>query len=178
MTKAPELCELKATDLLKREVERQKFRRKNYEKEYQKCLDTVKTADSSSHEKFVIYSVPDSLNYDDNYVLSECVEFMQRKLRESEFYVRLMRPGDKLFISWDAKLILKGAHQKGDGATKSGGHMTNKKGHEESNDITEGIYFNASSALSTLHMASSLMLDNPKYAHLQSVRKMKQQKRP
>lgn len=162
---------LKASDLLKKDKERERLRRANYNKECEKCLDWIQNADSFTCSKYTIYTLPAFLISDANYVLHECVQFVKEKLTRSEFYVRVLKPGDRLFISWDPKLI-KVPERK---ITKASSTQRRRDAQEESRP-GPSIVFDANSSLSRLRAAATLMTDNPRYAHLDSVKKSKKRK--
>lgn len=92
--------DFKASDLLKKDLYREKMRLKNYKSQYFRCMNTIQHVDKMCQQQFTTYTVPVALPGDIDFDLSECCEFLKTELRKSEFYVKIMKPGNVLFISW------------------------------------------------------------------------------
>lgn len=90
----------KASDLLKNDKELKFLRLKNYKTELSKCLDVIYTANLHAHSQFTTFNVPSSLPGDPNFIQQECLEFLKIELSKLDFYVKTLKPGDSLLISW------------------------------------------------------------------------------
>jgi len=165
---------LKASDLLKSEESNKKYRKRNYRMQYDKCLDLIQTINNHCHSQYTTYNVPAMLPGNPHFDMDECIIFLKEELRKADFYVRLMKPGNVLYISWKPHDVEK--------VRKLNQRIESKerKKDEELSVNTERkvkekpvIEFNPDSALSELHLTSQLIMNNPKYSHLKSVQNYK-----
>ena len=174
----------KASDLIKIDDLRSKLRRKHYKIEYEKCLSVIKTANEQCQTKFTIYTIPHMIPNDMNYEFDECTLYVKNELIKAEFYVRTMKPGNVLFISWDPektktmankrnRIVLeeKEERKRKREAQERQRRRENKNMTSTRKRETKQIEFVPSSALSTMHLKTSLMADNPDFAHLNTIKK-------
>lgn len=181
----------KASDLLKEEEARAKLRRTNYRVQFQKCLSAVETAHKDLHRQYTQYTIPFALPADPHFTLAECISYLKEKLTEAEFYVKLMKPGNVLLISWlpeDVVKVKKKAEKKAKLRQKERDERKERAAalrameqppaaeRPQGSQGPAKIEYQPSSALSNLSLRSSLMRDNPKYDHLKSMQRLKRRK--
>ena len=160
-----------ASQLLKEADEIKGIRESQYQKEFQKCMDTIETASRSW--KYTRHQIPVTIHGDPSYDYKECIKFLKVKLRQSEFFVKTMEPGNILFISWRPEDVSPPKVEK----------VTQKVPSVPKVPIAKVIPpkviidYDPNSAMSNVKLRSKLMVDNPKYAHLKSVQKMKRKKK-
>lgn len=177
------LHRFKASDLLKDDQEKHKLRLANYRIEFQKCLDTIANVNMYSHNNFTFYKLPLVLPGDPHFELQECIAYFKEELARAEFYVKLKHPGDILLISWHpqhVKLVQDQVQRRKEKQRKEKEKEKAKVKKDEGKgtnlpvkETPRQIDFQPDSALSNLSLRSSLMKDNPKYAHLKSIQKLK-----
>lgn len=160
---------LKASDLTKNEGIFRRMRKRNYAAQYEKCLDLIQTVNDHCHHQYTIYTVPVIVPGQAHYDLDECTIYLKEELLKADFYVRLMKPGNQLYISWkpeDVEKVRKMKERKRKEEEIDG----ERRKPTLSRDI---IDYNPDSALSNVHLTTSLMMENPKYAHLKSLQKLR-----
>ena len=105
----------KASDLLAQEKTLKRVRKKNYAVQLDKCIDAIRAVNEHCHALYTMYTVPFMVPGEPHYNMDECIIYLKEELRKSDFYVRLMKPGNILYISWKpedvekAKLYMKRA---------------------------------------------------------------------
>jgi hypothetical protein len=171
---------VKASDLVKDAEDMKKLRKKNYKFELQKCFDHIRNVNKLDHQ-YTTYTVPIALPSDANYNLSECAAYLKEGLRQAEFYVKLLKPGNVLFISWipedvvkvqkrnKKELFLAKEKRKRQEAAKSLRDQEKKKLVEEPMILE----YDPMSPISNMQVRLELMRNNPNYAHLKSLQKLK-----
>jgi hypothetical protein len=173
---------LKASDLTKNEAIFKRIRKRQYATEYEKCLDLIQTVNDHCHLQYTTYAVPVMIPGQPHFDADECTIYLKEELLKAEFYVRLMKPGNVLYISWkleDIEKVRKSNEKKlrenYQDDTVSDVNEDSKHRQEKSlkSSTPMIIDYNPESALSNVRLTTSLMLDNPKYAHLKSVKKLK-----
>ena len=184
----------KASDLLRDLQVRENLRITNYKTEFHKCLDAVKTVNEHSRKQYTLYSVPLVLPGDPNFELEECISYLKSELSKAEFYVKLMQgAGNVLFISWKPEHITLMQEKARKRMRKEKEREEQEKEKEKEREKEQAkakqrqvnpavpeepssprvLEFHPKSALSHLSLRSSLMKDNPKYAHLKSLQRLK-----
>jgi len=96
----------KASDLQEDVFFKKKVQRKLYSHQLRVCMNEIKT-NNDSGSKFTIFKVPLLISGEPHYLQEECTQFLKDNLIEFDYYVRLVSPGDTLFISWDPLHIRK-----------------------------------------------------------------------
>lgn len=127
------------------------------EKEYRKCVLSIRETQEVLKKKYTIYSVPITNPICSIYNGEKCCKYIKRKLNKCNFYVRRIQPGNKdLFISWDPKHI-----------------CTSEKSHKKETDVTDStdaefieIEYDPNDPMSALNLTTALMKQNKKYEHL------------
>ena len=179
----------KASDLLKEEEARAKLRKTNYRVQFQKCLSAVESAHKDYHRQYTQYTIPFALPADPHFTLTECISYLKEKLTEAEFYVKLMKPGNVLLISWLPEDVVKVKKKVDEKARLRQKEREERKERaaalrameqppptEQGSQGPARIEYKPTSALSNLSLRSSLMRDNPKYDHLKSMQRLKRRK--
>jgi hypothetical protein len=174
---------LKAADLHKNDDIMRRFRKKNYRKQYDKCIDSIQGVNEHCHAQYTTYTVPAMIPGEPHFDMDECIVFLKEELRKADFYVRLMKPGNVLYISWrpqDVEKVQKLNEKKGDGDGKDAREeKDDREGREGREKGGRGgkqqpiVQFNPDSALSNAHLTTSLIMNNPDFAHYKSVQKHK-----
>ena len=109
------------------------------------------------------------------YDMDECIVYLKEELRKSDFYVRLMKPGNVLYISWRAQDIEK-VHKRNQKEIKrreEERYIEERDVRDVGNSKEMAIEYLPDSALSNIHLTTSLMMNNPEYAHLKSIQNLK-----
>ena len=166
---------IKAADLLKNEEINRRCRKRNYRMQYEKCVDAIQSVNEHCHFQYTTYNVPAMIPGEPYYDMDECIVYLKEELRKSDFYVRLMKPGNVLYISWRPQDINKvqkrnEKHQEAELRRKEEEY---RRREAEENDEPSTIEYIPDSALSNLHFTTSLMMNNPEYAHLKSLQNLK-----
>lgn len=176
---------LRASDLLRDEHLKKKMRKENYKVQYQKCLNSIKTLNAHCHNTFTIHTIPVVLMGDPNYNMDECILYIKEELKKGEFHVRLMQPGNALYISWSQKDVekvrKKNEKEREKERTKRLGFQTKETDEKSPNNTskndehtTRNISVNPNDPLSRLFMKTTLMSENPKYSKMKSMKSYKQ----
>ena len=182
---------LKASDLLKKYEDKRQLRIENYKVQYDKCLDSINNADKYCNQQYTLYTVPYNLPGSVDFDVNECTIYLKEQLRLAEFYVKILKPGNILLISWMAEHVKKVKKQNAKGKALvetintskavfnqfNGKPFTgdNNRRHESTrreNETEHIIEFIPESPLSNIHLRAELMKKNPKYSHLKSVQSM------
>jgi hypothetical protein len=168
---------LKAADLLKNDDITRRFRKRNYRVQYEKCLDAVQGINEHCHYQFTTYNVPAMIPGEPFYDMDECIMYLKEELRKSDFYVRLMKPGNVLYISWRPqdvdKVQKRNEKQQKQHAAQEEERQRRREEIAEPLQREEQFEFVPESALSNLHLTTSLMMNNPAYDHLKSIQNLK-----
>jgi len=109
------------------------------------------------------------------YNMDECIIYLKEELKKSDFYVRLMKPGNILYISWRPEDVekVKRHNNKYETSTEREDYYHHKRHRVIEDDKAPTIEFDPDSALSNVRLRASLMMNNPKYEHLPSVQRLK-----
>jgi hypothetical protein len=166
------LTRLKASDLVHKKESTEKILQNNYRMEYKKCLSYICKMNKESQLDEIYYEIPFVLPYDPNYYHLDCADYIKHNLYKAEFYTRIVKPGNILYISW-----------KKEDVTKVKKHLKKKQEKElqekmEKNkkqlaisldaiqEANNSLMYNPNSAISKLKISSLLMRQNPKYKSL------------
>lgn len=173
---------LKATDLYKNDDVLKKLRKKNYRKQYDKCIETIRSVNEHCHVQYTTYNVPAMIPGEPYFDMDECIIFLKEELRKADFYVRLMKPGNILYISWrprDVEKVQKLNSKHRNNNYNNYNNYNSDDNMDKENEVKEIkskrpiIQFNPDSALSNAHLTTSLIMDNPDFAHYKTVQKYK-----
>lgn len=152
----------------------QELRRKclftNFETEYKKCINHITYVTQHCSETEIIYTITDIDN-----LLHERMNYVKKKLRDSNFYVKTLQPGHFLYISWKKENVKKVKHT----VVKKEVQEYKEEEEEETKEIEpikDKIEFVPSSGISNVHLRSVLMLSNPKFSHLKSYKKLQKKR--
>lgn len=166
----------KASDLLAQEKTLRRIRKRNYAVQFDKCIDAVRTVNEHCHTMYTMYTVPSMIPGEPHYNMDECIIYLKEELKKSDFYVRLMKPGNILYISWKPEDVekVKRYNDKMEMSTerKVSRKMTQKL-YEPEEATPPIIEFNPDCPLSNMRLRTSLMMNNPKYDHLPSMQRLK-----
>lgn len=179
----------KASDLLKGDERKKEMRYRNYSIQLRKCLDTISSINTYAHKQFTAYLVPSSLPGDPNFDTTECIKFLKEELRKLDFYVKLLKDGNNLLISWKPEDVqyVKAKNDKvreelrkiKENERKQREELMEKEREKKRKEFEEKqnqeivIKVNPQSALSQLQYTTELMKTNPSYSHLKSIQKLK-----
>lgn len=94
----------KASDLQTDVVFQKKVQRKLYSHQLKVCMNEIKTTNDGG-SKYILFKPPILISGEPHYIQDECVAFLKRNLIKYDYYVRLVLPGDSIFISWDISHI-------------------------------------------------------------------------
>lgn len=189
MASSSSLLDFKASDLVKDEKIKERLRKRNYKVQYQKCLDSISTVNEHCHTQYTVYTVPYSIPGDPNFDVAECTLYLKEELRKSDFYAKLMKPGNLIYISWrpeDVEKVekknkkLQKREEKERKERREKRHLARMK--ETGNVGDTGYYtreperdhviqYDPNSALSNVRLRATLMKNNPKFSHLASIQK-------
>ena len=173
----------KASDLLRHEETKKRLRRTNYKEQYQKCLDWISTVNEHCHTLYTTYTVPFILPGEPNYQVDECATYLKDELRHSEFYAKVMNPGNELYISWrpeDVEKVRKRndkKFEKEEREREKEQERRDREYEEEQKANSKVIRYNPSAPFSDLHLRATLIKENPRYGNLKSVQRFKKKKR-
>jgi hypothetical protein len=172
MRKRKSTPRFKASDLLLQEKTLRKIRKKNYVIQLDKCINSIRTVNDRCHLMYTTYTVPSMLPGEPYYDMDECIIYLKEELRKSEFYVRLMKPGNVLYISWKPEDIEKVKRHNARVERKERRHRDDP----EERQMPAVLDIDPDSALDNVRLRTTLMMNNPKYSHLPSVQKLKRRK--
>jgi hypothetical protein len=161
---------LKAGDLTKNEIVFKRLRKKAYLTQYEKCVHLIESI-NKHNLRYTTYTVPVIVPSQPHYDVDECTIYLKEELLKADFYVRLMKPGNVLYISWKSEDVAK--------VRKMKEKKENRTNSNSSSDVSkfQEIDYNPDSALSNVHLTTTLMMENPKYAHLKSLQNLRQSRR-
>ena len=120
-----------------------KIEEKLYAQQLTYCMDMIKKCHELTRKKFTIFDIPYSVPAEPSYSQIHCGKFLRDKLISLDFYAKRINPGDKLFISWDPKLV----------------KFDNE---EEKNIPMTVINYNSNNPLSELELTSTLIKNRRK----------------
>ncbi len=172
----------KASDLLKDELIKRKIKKKNYKQQLQRCLETIKSANENYHKQFLVYNVPYSLIGEPNYDPAECTIYIKEELRNSEFAVDIMKPGNILFISWKPEDVEKVQKKNAKKKKKEEEERQKRRLEKEAEKQRKQeelrklqpdrpfIEYDPKSRLSTMKFTADLIRNNSRYSNLKSVK--------
>ena len=172
--------DFKASDLLKDETLKKKIKKKNYKLQYQKCIETIKTTNDICFKQFTVFAVPLSILGEPNFDSAECIIYLMEELEKAEFYARIMKPGNLLFISWREEDVKKVKRKNEKKKQLEEEHRKLRKAERErvrlelerNKPKEKVIEFNPDTNLGRLHLATTLMKDNTeRFGHLKTIRK-------
>lgn len=141
----------KATDLQSDVIFQKKIQRKLYSHQLKICMNEIKTTNNSG-SKYIIFRPPVLISGEPHYIQDECVIFLKRNLIDYDYYVRLVQPGDSIFISWDPTHI-----------TKKFENEKNRRSQErQEDDDIEEFYCDPSDPFDFLGLTANLLEKNKK----------------
>lgn len=175
-----------AENLAKRYQVHCDMRRQNYEILVEKILYYMESLESQVQCTSILYPIPYSLADDPQYKQSEAVGYCVQRLRDQNFYVRVVNPGTTLYISWDPhhvqKMILvNGKKNKTPLVTlpppvpPSPPTLAAPKEQvkKKKTKTQHTIVYNPDCALSNVNLRAHLMKANPRYKHLKALENLK-----
>jgi hypothetical protein len=143
---------LRATDLVYENERLKKLYEANYKREFEKCIHEIKRSNKELRLQEVWYNVPIYIMDNPNYNHVDCIEYIKTRLEHNDFLVE--SKSNKLYISWKKEDVEK-----------------KKKPPPMPLPIVNTLSWQPSSAISELRLKTVLMKNNPKYAHLKSIKK-------
>jgi len=166
---------IKADDLLKNYAMERRLAKKNYVTQYDKCVALVRSVSEYCHVQYTTYNVPTIVPEEPYYDMDECVLYLKTELLKADFYVRQMQPGNILYISWRPEDIakVKKVNRKQQELDEDEGQDRRRSIDRKKKNEKSTIEYDPDSALSNVRLTTRLMMDNPKYSHLDSVKKLK-----
>jgi hypothetical protein len=89
------------------EIQEQRNRRREviYTAQLERCLDAIRRAMYLIHDvDYIMTTVPFSISGEPLYQPYECARFLKRSLEGRGFGCDILKPGNRLFVTWDAKI--------------------------------------------------------------------------
>jgi len=165
----------KASDLVKSKQKSDDMSEYNYRVLLDKCYVHIKNIHQNcKNDSFTFFNIPVILYDDPYYNFEKCKEYITRKLKENEFYVETSASDlGALYISWkkqDVEQVKQELYEKHQARIQQETRRQQEQDAIERKRKEQQIKWKPSSAISEMRMKSTLMKDNPKYAHLNSVK--------
>lgn len=131
----------KASDLQTDVIFQKKVQRKLYSHQLKVCMNEIKTTNDGG-SKYILFKPPILISGEPHYIQDECVAFLKRNLIKYDYYVRLVLPGDSIFISWDIN------------------HINIRSESEEKQEEVEDFYCDPSNPFDFLGLTANLLEKN------------------
>jgi hypothetical protein len=169
---------LTADDLLKTNDTTRRLRKKNYKIVYEKCIFAIESVHEYCKYDFTTFIIPDKLVGEPFYDLDECIIYLKEELRKANFYVRVAKPGNVLYISWrqqDVEKVKKYNEKMKEKEDARAAQIAAQNAEQYGNQNVQNaiLHYDPNDPLSNMHLTAALMMENSKYDHLPSVKRTK-----